>query len=311
MSMGPLLTMRRARQLEVVHRAVTLGLNAAAAQLSAFVGQPITIEAPRLGLCAIDDLVACALGSAFEEAPACDAEVVMTGIYLGMGGDVTGHVVLLLAPADARALVAPLIADLDPPADRREDLLLSALGEVGNITASGLLNALADAARLRIGPSCPAVVTVRRRSIVHRDDDLDERCRRPRCAGAHPATCRAGRPHSRSDGGGSEGRAAMIALTPTPHPPADTYLAVGIGQCVVSRDPAVALAAYGLGSCVAVAAWDVVARIAGVIHILLPEPPAGMAPGNPARFAVTGARSKPPARSARACVWWPPAARRC
>jgi chemotaxis protein CheC len=159
MSMGPLLTMRRARQLEVVHRAVTLGLNAAAAQLSAFVGQPITIEAPRLGLCAIDDLVACALGSAFEEAPACDAEVVMTGIYLGMGGDVTGHVVLLLAPADARALVAPLIADLDPPADRREDLLLSALGEVGNITASGLLNALADAARLRIGPSCPAVVT--------------------------------------------------------------------------------------------------------------------------------------------------------
>ncbi len=159
MNMGPVLTMRRARQLEVVHRAVMLGLQTAAAQLSAFAGQAITIEAPRLGLCAVEDLVACALGSAFDAAPASDAEVVMTGIYLSMGGDVAGHVVLLLAPPDARALVAPLIADLDPPADQREELIHSALGEVGNITASGLLNALADAAHLRIGPSCPAVVT--------------------------------------------------------------------------------------------------------------------------------------------------------
>ncbi len=69
---------------------------------------------------------------------------------------------------------------------------------------------------------------------------------------------------------------------------AETQLAVGIGQCIVARDPAVALVAYGLGSCVALAAWDAGARVAGVIHILLPEPAAGAVHGNPARFATTG-----------------------
>lgn len=159
MNAGPALTLRRARQLEAVHRAITLGLGAAAEHLSQFVGKPITIEAPRLGLCAIDQLVECALGSAFDEAPAHDAEAVMTGIYLTTSGDVEGHFVMLLAPADARALVAPLVAELDVPEDQLETVMHSAQGEVGNITSSGLLNALADATGLRIGPSCPAVVT--------------------------------------------------------------------------------------------------------------------------------------------------------
>ncbi len=65
-------------------------------------------------------------------------------------------------------------------------------------------------------------------------------------------------------------------------------LAAGIGQCVVSRDRETLLAAYGLGSCIAIAAWDGVARVAGLIHILLPEPPGDKPPATPARFASTG-----------------------
>jgi hypothetical protein len=91
MSERPILTMRRARQLETVHRAITMGLAAAASHLSAFVGKEIIIEAPRLGLCAVEQLVECALGSAFDLAPERDAESVMTGIYLGVTGDVEGH----------------------------------------------------------------------------------------------------------------------------------------------------------------------------------------------------------------------------
>ena len=159
MSTPRMLTMRRARQLEAVHRAISLGLHAAADQLSFFVGQRITIEAPRLGLCPIEQLVECALGIAFEEVPTRAPDMMMTGLYLGMGGDVEGHFLLLLAPNDARSLVAPLIDEMQPPAEQREALMQSALGEVGNITASGLLNALADATHLRIFPSCPAVVT--------------------------------------------------------------------------------------------------------------------------------------------------------
>ncbi|MBA3826922.1 MAG: chemotaxis protein CheC [Ktedonobacterales bacterium] len=159
MSAPGMLTMRRARQLEAVHRAISMGLHAAADQLSFFVGQRITIEAPRLGLCPIEQLVECALGIAFEEVPTRMPDAMMTGLYLGMDGDVTGHFLLLLAPSDAQALVAPLIEEVQPPPEQREAMIQSALGEVGNITASGLLNALADATKLRIFPSCPAVVT--------------------------------------------------------------------------------------------------------------------------------------------------------
>lgn len=75
-------------------------------------------------------------------------------------------------------------------------------------------------------------------------------------------------------------------------PPRDaaaaTTLAVGIGQCVVSHDPDTVLAAYGLGSCIGLAAWDAVAQVAGMIHILLPEPSTNATELTPARFATTG-----------------------
>lgn len=80
----------------------------------------------------------------------------------------------------------------------------------------------------------------------------------------------------------------MIALRADFHPSAEETLAVGIGQCIVTRDPWSTLASYGLGSCVAVAAWDHAARVAALIHILLPEPPAHVTTTSPARFATTG-----------------------
>ncbi len=177
--LGPTLTLRQARQLELVHRAVTMGMARAAEQLSLFVGCPLTIEAPRLGLCPIDELVESTLGSAFDLVDWSAAEAVVTGIYVGVDGDVSGHCILILSPADARALATRMIADLAAPdlpaapglpatsgngagkasTAQDEALILSALGEVGNITVSSLLNALADATHLRIASTCPAVVT--------------------------------------------------------------------------------------------------------------------------------------------------------
>jgi chemotaxis protein CheD len=59
--------------------------------------------------------------------------------------------------------------------------------------------------------------------------------------------------------------AEIIPLSATVH-------SVGIGNCIVTGEKDAWLAAYGLGSCVALAVWDPVARLAGMIHILLPEP---------------------------------------
>lgn len=156
----PLLTTRRARQLAAVHQAISVGIECAATQLSAFLGQRVLLAAPRLGLCPVEELISNALGTAFTETETGgEAETVMTGIYLAVTGDVEGHFLILLPPADARQLVAALVAELALNDDQREVMMLSALGEVGNITASSLLNALADATELRITPSCPAVVT--------------------------------------------------------------------------------------------------------------------------------------------------------
>jgi len=72
-----------------------------------------------------------------------------------------------------------------------------------------------------------------------------------------------------------------------PHPSSE-IVAVGIAQCQVTRDPQALLVSYGLGSCVGVAAWDPVAHVGGLIHILLPEPMQEIAVVTATKFASTG-----------------------
>jgi len=45
----------------------------------------------------------------------------------------------------------------------------------------------------------------------------------------------------------------------------------GLGQLVVSNDPAETLIAYGLGSCVGVIAYDPTAKVGGLLHAVLPQ----------------------------------------
>lgn len=66
---------------------------------------------------------------------------------------------------------------------------------------------------------------------------------------------------------------------------------VGVGDCRLSADPASMLVTYALGSCIAVAIWDPIARVGGMLHFMLPESSAGResdAAGQPYRYADTG-----------------------
>jgi chemotaxis protein CheD len=67
-------------------------------------------------------------------------------------------------------------------------------------------------------------------------------------------------------------------------------LVVGVGDGGISRDPDSVLVTYALGSCVAVMLHDPVARVAGMLHYMLPE--AAMSSENsqnrPCMFADTG-----------------------
>lgn len=69
-------------------------------------------------------------------------------------------------------------------------------------------------------------------------------------------------------------------------PKTDTFV-VGMGERQVSRSPAAILACIGIGSCIAVCAYDVVTRVGGMAHIVLPAWD-GNEKSNPGKFADTG-----------------------
>jgi len=65
---------------------------------------------------------------------------------------------------------------------------------------------------------------------------------------------------------------------------------IGIGDCKVSKDTAETLITHALGSCIAVLIHDPVARVAGLLHFMLPESSldAEKAASRPYVYADTG-----------------------
>ena len=67
-------------------------------------------------------------------------------------------------------------------------------------------------------------------------------------------------------------------------------IVVGIGEFAVSNDRASVIVTHALGSCIAVCVWDPAAKVAGLIHVLLPDSKINpsRASEQPAAFADTG-----------------------
>jgi chemotaxis protein CheD len=65
---------------------------------------------------------------------------------------------------------------------------------------------------------------------------------------------------------------------------------VGVGDLGVSNNPSFTLSTYGLGSCVAVVAYDPLVKAGGLLHIMLPDSKISpdKAGAQPAMFADTG-----------------------
>jgi chemotaxis protein CheD len=65
---------------------------------------------------------------------------------------------------------------------------------------------------------------------------------------------------------------------------------VDVGDCVVSGDPAISIVTYALGSCIAVTIHDPVAKVGGLLHLMLPESSLSRekAEQNPYLFADSG-----------------------
>ncbi|HET98502.1 MAG TPA: chemotaxis protein CheD [Desulfurivibrio alkaliphilus] len=67
-------------------------------------------------------------------------------------------------------------------------------------------------------------------------------------------------------------------------------IVVGISDMKVSNNPEDVLITYSLGSCIGVAIWDPVAKVAGLLHYMLPDSSLdkGKAQAKPFMFADTG-----------------------
>ncbi len=86
------------------------------------------------------------------------SEALALGVYLGVTGCATGHMFMIYKPETALALADLLMGNPVGTTKSMAEMEESALGEVGNIMASGFLNSISDATGLTFQPTPPAVM---------------------------------------------------------------------------------------------------------------------------------------------------------
>jgi chemotaxis protein CheC len=124
------------------------GIHNAARGISSMVGESVTVTMPtirRVGLTEIPNL----LGSPETEA---------VGIYLRAEGQIASQIMMVIPYHYALELVDLMMGDRPGTAQSLGKMERSALAELGNLTASYFLNAVAATTKLEARPSPPAVM---------------------------------------------------------------------------------------------------------------------------------------------------------
>ena len=150
-------------QMDALRELANIGSGTASSALAAMLGRPVDISVP----------TAEALPFADAVDASGPAEELVTGVLIGVTGDLDATVLLLLGEPDAATLCTLLGVD---PAD---EMAASALGEIGNIVGASYINALASMTGLEIEPEPPLSATDMLAAIVGTvlagragDDDL-------------------------------------------------------------------------------------------------------------------------------------------
>jgi chemotaxis protein CheC len=130
-------------QLDALRELANIGSGTAGTALSAMLGHSVDISVP--------SALVLPFAEAVEATGPAESEV--TGIVLGVFGDMTATVLLLVPPQDAATMCRML--GLEPD----DEYALSALGEIGNIVGSSYINALAAMTGMEMEPTPPATAT--------------------------------------------------------------------------------------------------------------------------------------------------------
>ena len=137
-------------QLDALRELANIGSGTASTSLSAMLGRSVDISVP----------TAEALPFAEAVEAVGPAERVVTGVAIGVKGDMTATVLLLLGEGDAATLCGLLGVDPD------DELAISALAEIGNIIGASYLNALGAMTGLELDPEPPQSATDMLAAIV-------------------------------------------------------------------------------------------------------------------------------------------------
>ena len=130
-------------QLDALRELANIGAGTASTALSEMLGRSIDLAVPDARVLPMADAVD-QIGSPEQE---------ITGIMLGVEGELPATVLMLLTPENAEKICALL--GLPPDSD----LAPSALGEIGNVVGTSYLNVLAGMTGLEVEPTPPATVT--------------------------------------------------------------------------------------------------------------------------------------------------------
>jgi chemotaxis protein CheC len=130
-------------QLDALRELANIASGGAATALSQMLGQEVELNVPRA--------LALGLADAVDAAGAPDELV--SGIVLGLEGDIDGLVLLLVPMNDAQTLCQLLGVDAGTEVGD------SALAEIGNILGTSYLNAIASMTGLELMPTPPFVAT--------------------------------------------------------------------------------------------------------------------------------------------------------
>ena len=136
-------------QRDVLLPAISQSLEQAGRALSTMVQSPIRVAVPHVAMVGIDEITPSVGG----------AGVPVVAAYLGMTGDMAGHLMFMFPMPVGFGLVDRLLGQPPKTTITLGTLETSALAELANITGSSILNGLADAAGLRVLPSSPTVRT--------------------------------------------------------------------------------------------------------------------------------------------------------
>lgn len=130
---------------EIVER----GLRSASEGLCSMTQSAISLVSPRMQFTPLSAVPGIAGGP----------ETVVVAVYVGLEGDLSGHLMMLF-DQDSACRVAELMFEAPPGSmTQLDEMASSALAEVGNVTGASFMNALSNRTGLKVIPTTPAVIT--------------------------------------------------------------------------------------------------------------------------------------------------------